>query len=73
MIASLTYLVNVFTASQSFSGTNAIVSITIRGTLSSSPKTQLLNSETYTNKFEEGHNDVFRFSFLNLGTIANIT
>jgi hypothetical protein len=64
----------VITASQSFSGTNAKVFITIRGRFYSSPSTQLANSETFpTNKFEEGQNDVFRFHFLNLGNIKNIT
>jgi len=65
--------VNVKTSTQFGSGTNSNVFLTIRGELSSNSNIQLANSETFSDKFEGGQTDVFRFIYPNMGNIANIT
>jgi len=65
-------VLSVKTSTQMGAGTDSNVFLSIQGELSSNSNIQLTNSETFSDKFESGQTDVFRFTFPNMGNIANI-
>ncbi|PAA79474.1 hypothetical protein BOX15_Mlig008366g2 [Macrostomum lignano] len=67
-----TYKVHVFTGDKSGAGTNADVFLTVFGEKGDTGERELINSETYTDKFEKGHEDIFTWEAVDLGKLYKI-
>uniref|UniRef100_A0A8C6Y609 Lipoxygenase homology PLAT domains 1 n=1 Tax=Naja naja TaxID=35670 RepID=A0A8C6Y609_NAJNA len=66
------YKVSVFTGDIYGAGTDANVYLTIYGDLGDTGERKLRKSETNTNKFERGQEDIFTMEAVDLGTISKI-
>ncbi|XP_025021880.1 lipoxygenase homology domain-containing protein 1 [Python bivittatus] len=66
------YKVSVFTGDIYGAGTDANVFLTIYGDLGDTGERKLRKSETNTNKFERGQEDIFTIEAVDLGTIYKI-
>ncbi|XP_058024091.1 lipoxygenase homology domain-containing protein 1 [Ahaetulla prasina] len=66
------YKVSVFTGDIYGAGTDANVFLTIYGDLGDTGERKLRKSETNTNKFERGQEDIFTMEAVDLGTICKI-
>ncbi|XP_033751254.1 lipoxygenase homology domain-containing protein 1-like isoform X2 [Pecten maximus] len=66
------YVINVHTGDVSGAGTDANVFLTIWGDRGDSGERKLHKSETYSDKFERNHIDVFRMDIVDLGNIYKI-
>ena len=70
--ATTQYVVSVVTGDVRDAGTDSNVHITLFGTKDDTGPLQLLQSETFRNKFERGHTDVFRLEALDIGDIKKV-
>eukprot|EP00056_Hartaetosiga_gracilis_P011787 m.180988 g.180988 ORF g.180988 m.180988 type:complete len:2129 (+) comp13581_c0_seq3:61-6447(+) len=71
-LATTTYIIRVSTGDKSGAGTDSGVYITLFGEDGDSGKLFLRRSETYTNKFERKHTDVFRFELVDIGNLSRV-
>lgn len=67
------YKVHVFTGDVKSAGTDANVFVTMYGDYGDTGERQLLKSETHSNKFERGNEDIFTLEAADLGNIYMIT
>ncbi|XP_077976546.1 lipoxygenase homology domain-containing protein 1-like isoform X1 [Styela clava] len=66
------YKVHVFTGDKFNAGTDANVHITLFGENGDSGERKLLKSETYSDKFERGHEDIFTIEAVDLGKLHKV-
>uniref|UniRef100_A0A803U0L0 Lipoxygenase homology PLAT domains 1 n=1 Tax=Anolis carolinensis TaxID=28377 RepID=A0A803U0L0_ANOCA len=67
-----TYRITVYTGDIFGAGTDASVFIIIYGDLGDTGEKQLSSSETFTNKFERGQDDIFTIQAVDLGSVYKI-
>jgi len=71
--AQTTYCIKVKTGLEKGAGTDANVHVILVGDKGNSPKLELKNSLTNTNKFERGCLDIFNMDSTDVGTISKLT
>ena len=71
VFAATTYNIQIKTGDVRGAGTDANVFIKILGTKDNTGAVQLTTSENHTNKFEQGHIDMFKFDAADVGEVSN--
>ena len=71
-LATTSYVISVATGNERNAGTDADVFIILFGSKDDTGKLMLRESESFKNKFERGHTDIFRIEALDIGAIKKI-